>query len=280
MLANRVKETGTGTTGNITLSGAATGFQSFNNAMGLNRRFTYSIEDSGGTIWEIGIGYLSGTTTLVRETILDNSSGTQVALTLSGGSHTVSISATAANVSVADSGAFSAISTPYKFQTGANLNRINAAQVMTADRIYWSPQLITRSMWVDQLGAALSAGTGANDNFRIGLYDVNGNGEAGNKLIECNADPTSAAFVSASCTETYIPAGWYWGALLTDVICTSRSNDGVIQMPHPFGLQTGTSGNSSGYWYTNSQSTLPATGNMAIRLTSSNVILPVYIGHS
>jgi hypothetical protein len=69
--ADRVKDTTTTTgTGNLTLSGTApTGFQSFNAAFGLNTRFYYSISSSGGAEWEVGIGYLSASTTMVRDKV-------------------------------------------------------------------------------------------------------------------------------------------------------------------------------------------------------------------
>jgi len=75
--ADRVKETSTTTgTGNLTLAGAATGYQTFNTAFGngvsaVAKRFFYVIE--GTSEWEIGRGYLSASTTLVREAVLASS---------------------------------------------------------------------------------------------------------------------------------------------------------------------------------------------------------------
>lgn len=67
-IADRVKETSnTSGTGNLTLSGASTGFQSFNTAFGVGPSFEYCIEN--GTNWEIGLGHLSNSTTLVRDTV-------------------------------------------------------------------------------------------------------------------------------------------------------------------------------------------------------------------
>lgn len=67
-VADRVKETSTTTgTGDLTLDGAASGYQSFNTAFGTNVLFQYAIV--GGTEWETGMGYLSGSTTLVRATV-------------------------------------------------------------------------------------------------------------------------------------------------------------------------------------------------------------------
>jgi hypothetical protein len=77
---DRVKETGTVTgTGNITLGGAASGgFKTFAS------RFTtgaslqvadpiyYCVVDASGN-WEVGKGYLSGATTLVRDRVFESS---------------------------------------------------------------------------------------------------------------------------------------------------------------------------------------------------------------
>ena len=66
-IADRVRESTTTTgTGDITLAGAATQYQSFNTAFGTNVFFPYVIAGQSGTEWECGTGYLSGATTLVR----------------------------------------------------------------------------------------------------------------------------------------------------------------------------------------------------------------------
>ncbi len=72
--ADRVKDTSTTTgTGDITLSGTApTGFVSFNTAFGTSTIFYYAIETTGAD-WEVGRGYLSASTTLVRMTVLASS---------------------------------------------------------------------------------------------------------------------------------------------------------------------------------------------------------------
>ncbi|MDH3325150.1 MAG: hypothetical protein OEM38_00370 [Gammaproteobacteria bacterium] len=81
MLANRVRET-TATTGagSFATAGAVAGFDAFNTAFGLHRRFAYWAINATDNEWETGIGYLSASATLVRETVLDNSAGTQVAI--------------------------------------------------------------------------------------------------------------------------------------------------------------------------------------------------------
>lgn len=87
--ADRVKETTTTTgTGAITLAGAASQFQSFNAAFGLNAPFAYAIAGQTGTEWETGRGYLSGSTTLVRD-VVTASSNSGAAVNFSAGTKDV-----------------------------------------------------------------------------------------------------------------------------------------------------------------------------------------------
>jgi len=91
---DRVKETSTSTgTGDFTLAGAAAQFKSFSS------RFTSGTEDAAdpiyyciqgqtGTEWEVGRGYLSGATTLVRLTIFA-SSNSDAAVSFSAGTKDV-----------------------------------------------------------------------------------------------------------------------------------------------------------------------------------------------
>lgn len=89
IVADRVKETTSTTgTGNVTLAGAATGFQTFNTAFGTNVNFYYCITDANGTGWEVGRGYLSASTTLVRSVVLASTNSNN-AISLSAGTHTV-----------------------------------------------------------------------------------------------------------------------------------------------------------------------------------------------
>lgn len=89
-LASRVKDTSTTAgSGNLTLSGTApTGYQTFNTAFGTNVRFPYTIENSVNGEWEVGVGYLSASTTFVRETV-EESSNSGSAVTFSAGTQTI-----------------------------------------------------------------------------------------------------------------------------------------------------------------------------------------------
>ena len=94
---DRVKDTSTTTgTGSLSLSGTApTGYQSFNTAFGTGVYFNYVIE--GGSEWETGIGHLSASTTLVRDTIL-SSSNSNSAVSFSAGTKNVFVTVPAGSI--------------------------------------------------------------------------------------------------------------------------------------------------------------------------------------
>lgn len=70
--ADRVKETTTTTgTGDLTLGGAVSAYITFNTAFGVGPHFTYLV--GAGTEWEVGVGHLSASTTLVRDRVMASS---------------------------------------------------------------------------------------------------------------------------------------------------------------------------------------------------------------
>ncbi len=77
VVKDRIKETSTTSgTGTLTLAGASAGFRSFADIGNGNTTY-YAIVDSTAGTWEVGIGtYTSSGTTLSRDTVLSNSSGT------------------------------------------------------------------------------------------------------------------------------------------------------------------------------------------------------------
>lgn len=71
VVKDRVQETSSTTgTGTLTLSGAASGYQSFSSAIGNGNTTYYAI--SNGTDWEVGVGTV-GSGTLSRDTVLESS---------------------------------------------------------------------------------------------------------------------------------------------------------------------------------------------------------------
>lgn len=87
---DRVKETTTSTgTGDITLAGAQTQFVSFSSRYAVNGdSFYYAIVGQTGSEWEVGRGYLSASTTLVRQQVFE-SSNSNLAVSFSAGTKDV-----------------------------------------------------------------------------------------------------------------------------------------------------------------------------------------------
>ena len=88
VINDRVKETSTTSgTGNITLGGvtAGQGNVTFNSGIGTGNTTYYCIFEQGSNLFEIGLGTLSGSTTLERTTVINNSSGNTSKISFSGG---------------------------------------------------------------------------------------------------------------------------------------------------------------------------------------------------
>lgn len=88
---DRVKDSTTSAgTGDITLSGSApTSYQTFASRYAINQTLTYAIISQGGAEWETGEGYLSASTTLVRSSVADGSSGLNTPVNFSAGTKDV-----------------------------------------------------------------------------------------------------------------------------------------------------------------------------------------------
>jgi len=75
-IMDRVYETSTTTgTGNFTLAGEVAKYVEFSAvyAVSVSAKFPYTIENQSANEWEVGIGYLGGVDTLVRETVVNSS---------------------------------------------------------------------------------------------------------------------------------------------------------------------------------------------------------------
>ena len=107
VLRDRVKDTTTTTgTGDITLSGTApTAFQTFANAFSVGDAFLYCIVDNTNGQWETGTGYLSASTTMVRDSVFDSSAGVGTLATFVAGTKDVFVTAPAHFLEDSDSGA-------------------------------------------------------------------------------------------------------------------------------------------------------------------------------
>src|SRR4051812_25959601 len=76
ILADRVRETTTTSgTGSFALAGARTGYRTFLAAVGTGNTCYYAVLDASTGAWEVGLGTLSGSTTLARTTVYSSSNG-------------------------------------------------------------------------------------------------------------------------------------------------------------------------------------------------------------
>ena len=102
IIADRVRESSVSTgTGNFTLGGAVTGYQTFASVMATSDTTYYTIADQGGANWEVGIGTFTSPSTLARTTILSSSNGGSV-VTFGAGTKDVFISLPASKTNVED----------------------------------------------------------------------------------------------------------------------------------------------------------------------------------
>jgi|688.fasta_scaffold173548_2 hypothetical protein len=102
VIADRVRETSTTIgTGNFTLAGAVTGYQTFDAALDTGDTTYYTIADQSGSNWEVGIGTFTSPSTLARTTILSSSNGGSV-VTFGAGTKDVFISLPASKTNVED----------------------------------------------------------------------------------------------------------------------------------------------------------------------------------
>jgi len=100
VFGDRVLETTTVTSGNVTLLGATSGFRAFSTVATANGdRFVYTIV--GGTEWEVGLATRLTSTTFSRDTVYANSAGGTTPLTFTGGTKDVWLDAPARHMQMA-----------------------------------------------------------------------------------------------------------------------------------------------------------------------------------
>ena len=106
VINDRVKENSTTSgTGNITLAGVASGQGNvtFNSGICVGNTTYYCIFEQGSSKFEIGLGTLSGSTTLERTTVINNSSGNTSKINFAGGTLDVFVTMPAAKTVYLDS---------------------------------------------------------------------------------------------------------------------------------------------------------------------------------
>lgn len=216
--ANLAKETiSAGGTGNLTLSGAITGHVTLNNAVGTNRFFTYVIEDGGD--YEIGYGYLSASTTLVRSAVQQTIvSGTidftsPAALNVST-SAIVGIDTAAQGVMGAHSGHTFAGTGVKGIMSLGSVHGAGTASGSFNNYLNMDPYLWCASKYVTQCSVHV-VGTAASAVLRIGIWSKAPNGKPGVLLKEFTDTATIDCSTSGAKTATpssgiWLPSGDYF----------------------------------------------------------------------
>jgi hypothetical protein len=176
VVKDRVQENSTTSgTGTLTLSGAVPGFQSFA-VIGNGNITFYTIYDNVAQVWEVGIGtYTSSGTTLSRDTVLSNSSGTSSPISLAG--NTVSVFVT------------------YPAEKSVNLNASgNVSPLGTISSGTWNGSTIG----VAYGGTGVTTSSGANS---VVLRDANQNINV-NRVNQANTNTTAAGGTTALTTAS------------------------------------------------------------------------------
>jgi len=215
MVATRVKETATTTgTGNFTLAGAVTGCRTFAVAYGTNFRFTYVIE--GTSEWESGLGYLSASTTLVREQIYQNSAGTTSALSFSAGTKNVYMALTDRSIIQPPRG-WQNVSTKGVPSAHISASTPSATQSAGSDKMRLTPFELRFPMVATGLRVEVTTAT-ASSKGRMALYENKSNGLPGNIIVETgNIDTTTTGLKTGTFTAKFIHPGTYWSACAQDL---------------------------------------------------------------
>jgi hypothetical protein len=171
VVKDRVQENSTTSgTGTLTLSGAVPGFQSFA-VIGNGNTTFYTIYDNVAQVWEVGVGtYTSSGTTLSRDTVLSNSSGTTSPISLAG--NTVSVFVT------------------YPAEKSVNLNASgNVSPLGTISSGTWQGSTVA----VAYGGTGVTSSSGANS---VMLRDANQNVDV-NRLNQSNTSISAAGGTTA-----------------------------------------------------------------------------------
>ena len=270
MSANNIAETSTSTgTGNFTLAGAiydtanyVYGF-TFNSFYGTSHVFPYRIEDTAGN-WELGEGYLSASTTLVRQNVFNNSLGTTAKIDFPAGSKRVFVPT--------DARAFGArMLNKVNYSLTGQSSGIRGEITLTANRMYVTPTLITAPVRISTIAYTCTL-QAASSTMRIGIYNMIKQPDTGNNydsvftlLVDLGTVDTSTTGIKFINTDIKLGQGVYGFAVISNgaprIMSTSTN---IIDL----GLSPNTyQSNPLSHWYNDGASqhtALPSTTNGAM----------------
>lgn len=220
MPLNNVQESTTTTgTGDITLGGASENGRTFTSQLDLNVRFSYFIDDEAGE-WESGTGYLSASSTLVREDPQDGSAS--VPVSFSSGTKQVFIAYSATH-NCPSYPNIQATLAPEDKVCSTHIANFGSTVGMGDDDLYYIPFVLERAMTVGAIGAFMTSSTSSTTTL-MGIYSVDDNGDPADLLAECSIDTSiSAGYISGSVTAIDLPAGKYFVSYWSDTTLSWRS---------------------------------------------------------
>lgn len=270
MSANNIAETSTSTgTGNFTLAGAIVDAANyvygatFNSFYGTSHLFPYRIEDTNSN-WELGEGYLSASTTLVRQNVFNNSLGTTAKIDFPAGSKRVFVPT--------DARAFGArmLNKVNYSLTGQSVG-VRGEITLTANRMYVTPTLITAPVRITTIAYTCTL-QAASSTMRIGIYNMIKQPDTGNNydsvftlLVDLGTVDTSTTGIKFINTDIKLGQGVYGFAVISNgaprIMSTSTN---IIDL----GLSPNTyQSNPLSHWYNDGASqhtALPSTTNGAM----------------
>jgi hypothetical protein len=266
MLANRVEET-TATTGSgsFTTSGAVAGFVSFYDTFGLDRRFKYWAVNDTDTQWEAAIGYLSDSTTLVRETVTDNSAGTLVAIVFTT-APSLFCGPSADDFFQMQAHTTGSLSRPRNVFSG---DTGNAATTVASREYYFL--LNAPFGGITSLATYINSAAASGSVGRFAVYTIKADGFPGVKIAETSTfatDSTGGKDISITLPKGL--SGWMWVLFITDGAPTLR--DMAI---NAFVTNDLASNNFEDYGYrykSGSGSTAPDPASTALTGTLGNMV--------
>jgi len=240
IVADRVKEsTTTVGTGPITLAGTSAGFQAFSAALAINDTTYYAIVGQGTNEWEVGLGTLTGATTLARTTVY---------------------ASTNANALVNFSAGIKEVFLTYPAKRSVNKEQMGASAGLLA----WNPAG-DGTFTPRTLSATYSQGPGID-----GVINVsNGNGASGNPTV--NGVFTNSGIVRANSRQRTLEFNtWqkpqYWNIYGEGTGYSPWTNAGTTNNGTLFTLQKGGGFNNTDtpdnyYWDRNAQTSDSANYN-------------------
>lgn len=249
MLANWVQQTiTTSGSGPLTLA-AVSGYPTFYDVLGLQRRFAYAIvDDATGVPLESGIGYLSDAVTLVREKVATSFAGntfddtSPAAVALAAGKYRVISADTAEAIQGVAKGPNRALNMQRVMfsQHATHHNASSNGLALAANRLYLMPFWLTAAADVDALAARCGTGA-AGSSVRMGLYDIGADGHPSKLLGETGAlsSATGGLDIIGTISQVRLQPGWYFVAIMSSGAPTVGRIDNGGQTPCHMGSGQG-----------------------------------------